>query len=173
MVKKMYALVLMVENVYHKKQGGMGFRDLYCFNLAMLATQIWRLLEAPESLCAQILRAKYYPSGDLMRAQLKKGASFTWQSLMAGMANFKRGYIWRVGNGSEINVWHDTWLPISPDKRVSTRKCGTMIGRVQELINLVTGTWDVQLLEDSFYPIDVNRIQAIPPPTWEVEDSIV
>jgi hypothetical protein len=48
-----------------------------------------------------------------------------------------------------------------------------MIGRVQELINLVTGTWDVQLLEDSFYPIDVNRIQAIPPPPWEVEDSIV
>jgi hypothetical protein len=87
-----------------KKQGGMGFRDLYCFNLAMLATQIWRLLEAPESLCAQILRAKYYISRDLMRAQLKKGASFTWQSLMTGMATFKHGYIWGVGNAVDINV---------------------------------------------------------------------
>jgi hypothetical protein len=91
---------------------------------------------------------------------------------MAGMGNFKRGYIWRVGNGSEINVWHDPWLPNSPDKRVSTRKCGTMIGRVQELINLVTGTWDVHLLEDNFYPIDVCRIHAIPLSPWNSYDSV-
>jgi hypothetical protein len=125
-----------------KKQGGMGFRDLHCFNLAMLAKKIWRLVEAPESLCAQILRAEYYPSGDPLKEELKKGASFTWQSLMAGMGTFKRGYIWCVGNGSEINVWHDPWLPNNPDKKVSTGRGGIMIGKVQELINPTAGTWD-------------------------------
>ena len=39
----------------------MGFRDLYSFNLAMLAQQGSRLLQAPESLCAHVMRA----SGDL------------------------------------------------------------------------------------------------------------
>jgi hypothetical protein len=55
----------------------MGFRDLESFNLAMLAKQAWRLLCEPESLCAQVLRAKYYPSGDLLNAELKKGSSYT------------------------------------------------------------------------------------------------
>jgi hypothetical protein len=43
-----------------KKRGGMGFRDLHCFNLAMLAKQCWSLLCEPESLCAQVLRPNYY-----------------------------------------------------------------------------------------------------------------
>ena len=41
-----------------KNIGGMGFRDLHSFNLAMLAKQSMRLLSNPDSLCAQVLRAK-------------------------------------------------------------------------------------------------------------------
>ena len=45
-----------------KERGGMGFRDIHSFNLAMLAKQCWRLIENFGSLCAQVLRAKYYPT---------------------------------------------------------------------------------------------------------------
>jgi hypothetical protein len=116
----------------------MGFPDLHCFNLAMLAKQIWKLVEAPDSLCAQILRAKYYPSSDLLHAELKKGASFTCQSLMASMNIFKRGYIWRVGTGSQINVWQDPWLPNSPRRMVLSRRNGAIIDKVEELIDPAT-----------------------------------
>ena len=35
-----------------KKEGGMGFKDLQAFNLAMLAKQGWRMHEEPSSLMA-------------------------------------------------------------------------------------------------------------------------
>ncbi|GJN35059.1 hypothetical protein PR202_gb23789 [Eleusine coracana subsp. coracana] len=60
-----------------KNKGGMGFRDLHSFNLAMLAKQVWRLLCEPDSLCASVLRARYYPDGRLLEAKLKGGSSFT------------------------------------------------------------------------------------------------
>jgi hypothetical protein len=68
----------------------MGFRDLHSFNLAMLSKQVWRLLDEPNSLCAQVLRAKYYPSGDLLKAGPKAGSSFTGQSIVASIQTFKR-----------------------------------------------------------------------------------
>ena len=43
-----------------KVQGGMGFRDLRLFNKAMLWKQGWRLIENPNSLCAKVLKGRYY-----------------------------------------------------------------------------------------------------------------
>ena len=83
-----------------KNRGGMGFRELQSFNLALLAKQVWRLLSDSDLLCARVLRSKYYPNGKLLEAKLKKGASYTWQSILAGLECFKQGYIWRVGDGS-------------------------------------------------------------------------
>jgi hypothetical protein len=39
----------------------MGFRDLKCFNMAMLGKQACRLMTNPTSLCARILKGKYFP----------------------------------------------------------------------------------------------------------------
>lgn len=78
----------------------MGFRDLHSFNIAMLAKQVWRLLSEPKSLCARVSRAKYYLDVKLLKASQKSGSSYTWQSVLAGLECFKRGYIWRVGDGT-------------------------------------------------------------------------
>jgi hypothetical protein len=53
---------------YPKREGGIGFHDFRSFNLAMLAKQTWRLINEPESLCARVLCAKYYPHGDILKA---------------------------------------------------------------------------------------------------------
>jgi hypothetical protein len=55
----------------------------------MLAKQVWRLINDPESLCVKVLRAKYYPQGDILKAGPKLGSSFTWQSLIVGITTFK------------------------------------------------------------------------------------
>ncbi|XP_066396356.1 uncharacterized protein [Miscanthus floridulus] len=57
--------------VCSKAEGGLGFRDLHSFNMAMLAKQAWRLLQNPTSLCARLMKAKYYPSSDVMKAEAR------------------------------------------------------------------------------------------------------
>jgi hypothetical protein len=43
-----------------KKTGGLGFRELDYFNVALLAKQGWRLVNYLDSLAAQVLKAKYF-----------------------------------------------------------------------------------------------------------------
>ena len=155
-----------------KSDGGMGFRDLHSFNLAMLAKQTWRLINQPDSLCARVLKAKYYPQGNILKAGSKKGASFTWQSIIAGLNTFKRGHIWRVGSGRSINIWTDHWVPGSPSRMIQTPRGHIILRTVDELIDHDTQTWDEQLVRDVFNPIDASRVLRIPLSSNMTEDFI-
>jgi hypothetical protein len=64
-----------------KCEGGLGFRDIHTFNLAMLSKQVCRIIQNPESLCAKILGAKYFPNGDVLRPKQVKSMSYTWRSI--------------------------------------------------------------------------------------------
>lgn len=62
-------------------QGGMGFRNLQAFNLAMLAKQGWQLLTDSSSLIARIFKAKCYPYGDVPGAKVGNSPSYAWRSI--------------------------------------------------------------------------------------------
>jgi hypothetical protein len=127
----------------------------------MLAKQSWRLLSSPESLCASVLRAKYYLTGDLLKVGPKKGSSFTWQSILEGLKTLKRGHIWRVGDGTKINICTDHWIPTSVSRHVVTARGRCILRNVDELINPMTDTWDEELIKSIFYPFDVQQILRI------------
>lgn len=44
-----------------KCKGGLGFQDFCMFNQALLVRQAWRLVTKLDSLCSQVLKARYYP----------------------------------------------------------------------------------------------------------------
>ena len=64
-----------------KKEGGIRFRELQAFNLAMLAKQGWRLHEEPFSLMAWVFKAKYFPNCDVLSANLWSNPSYAWRSI--------------------------------------------------------------------------------------------
>jgi hypothetical protein len=66
----------------------------------MLAKQVWRLIAEPNSLCARVLKAKYFPDGNILKAGAKPGASFTWQSIVVGIQSFKGGIFGVLGMAS-------------------------------------------------------------------------
>ena len=66
-----------------KEKGGMGFRDLKLFNLALLAKQGWRLQTNTSSLFYCVYKAKYFPRCDFLEANLGRQPSFAWRSIWA------------------------------------------------------------------------------------------
>ena len=82
-----------------KVQGGIGFRDLHLFNMALLARQGWRLLQHPESLVYRVLKAKYFPQSSVLEAVVPHNASFMWRSICESLVVLNFGLRWRVGTG--------------------------------------------------------------------------
>ena len=79
--------------------GGLGFYDIEIFNLALLARQAWRVLNHPESLSAQVLRAAYYPGASILEAELGSHPSQIWKAILDGRDILAQGIIRRIGDG--------------------------------------------------------------------------
>jgi hypothetical protein len=101
--------------------------DLYVFNIAMLARQAWRLLVCPDTLCAQVLCAKYCPQGGILEARPGGGISYTWRSILKGVKLLKKGLIWRIRDENFINIWRDPWIPRGDTRRVITPKGASIL----------------------------------------------
>ena len=91
--------------VLDKRRGGLGYKDLECFNQAFLAKQGWQLIQFPDSLVAQVMKAKYYPQGDFMASSLGGHPSYAWRSVWGAKKLLQEGMRWIVGNGQSIKIW--------------------------------------------------------------------
>lgn len=68
-----------------KHFGGMGFRSLSQFNIALLAKQGWCLIKDQSSLLAHSFKAKYYPKSDILKSRFEAYPSYTWKSIWSAM----------------------------------------------------------------------------------------
>jgi ribonuclease HI len=154
-----------------KALGGLGFRDFRLFNQALLARQAWRLLTVPHSLCAQVLKAKYYPRGQLQDTVFSANASPAWQGVQHGLDLLKKGLIWRIGNGNQIRIWRDPWIPRPHTFRPVSKQRSCRLRRVSELLN-GQGEWNMHLLHRYFKLADVEAISQMKPPSVQHEDVL-
>ena len=75
----------------------------------------------------------------------------------------QQGLRWQIGNGLNVQVWKDKWLPNSSTyKVVSPRLDSSLALRVSNLIDLDNRCWKVDLLQQMFLPVEVEEIRSIP-----------
>jgi hypothetical protein len=157
-----------------KDNGGLNFRDLEGFNLAMLGKQGWKLITNSSSLLTRVLKAKYFPRSGFLEANIGHNPSYTWRSIQSTIPLLSLGYRWKIGDGSNINVWTDPWIRSRTNMRPSTAPHGNYADlRVSHLFDSVYNTWNSALLNTIFNTQDVANICKIPLHNRAMQDSII
>ncbi|CAN1241903.1 Putative ribonuclease H protein At1g65750 [Linum perenne] len=157
-----------------KRDGGIGFKDLHAFNLAMVGKQSWKLMTNHDAIVTKIFKAKVFPKVDFLSATLRSNPSFVWHGILKTQSLLQQGYRWRIGNGRRIRVWSDPWLKEEGRRHVvSPVREGLEDLRVSNLWIPGTRSWDEELLEELFVPEDVEAILRILPLTDNGEDAMI
>lgn len=145
-----------------KCDGGLGFRDIELFNLALLARQAWRVLTDPMSLNARILKAVYFPRVSLLHAELGSRPSAIWRAICEGRDLTKLGIIRRIGNGKDTSFLGDNWIPRDFRLRPVCALSDHPPNWVSELIDAASCSWNHLMVYTHLLPMDAERVLNIP-----------
>lgn len=90
-----------------KDEGGLGFKDIEGFNIALLGKQLWRLITHKDSLLARVYKSQYYCKTDPLNAPLGSRPSFAWKSIHSAQGMIRQGARAVVGSGETIDIWQN------------------------------------------------------------------
>ncbi|KAH9767472.1 reverse transcriptase domain-containing protein [Citrus sinensis] len=146
-----------------KSYGGIGFKHIHKFNVAMLGRQGWRLITNPSSLVGRLYKAWYYPNADFTQAKLGSNPSYAWQSILAAQKILIQGSRVQVGNGQSITIGSVPWLPDQESGFITTNLPAMLASApVSSLMIPNHRMWDYDLVKDVFNRRDQDCILQIP-----------
>ena len=141
----------------------MGFKEIEKFNDALLAKQVWRMINNLDSLCHRVFKARFFPDCSILEARDSNVGSYAWKSILSARDVIRRGMVWRVGTGERVRIKEDRWLPekgyeliISPLTQVPVET------KVSYLINQDQVRWNEEMVRNLFLPYEADLILAIP-----------
>uniref|UniRef100_A0A803PQ37 Glycosyltransferase n=1 Tax=Cannabis sativa TaxID=3483 RepID=A0A803PQ37_CANSA len=110
----------------------------------------------------RIYKAKYYPDGFFLSAEMGGSPSFAWRSIMKAQSLLKKGGAIRVGSGANVSILNDPWLSDGSDPYVHTVSVSLVDKKVSQLMSMEHDQWDMDILYDIFEERDINLIVSIP-----------
>ncbi|KAF8108218.1 hypothetical protein N665_0113s0008 [Sinapis alba] len=143
----------------------MGFKDIEIFNQALLAKQVWRILEDQSSLFGRFLKSRYFPKRNFLLAKLGNRPSFAWRTILYGRDLLLKGLRHMISNGEFIYVWSTPWIADGDRMHISLMKkfLIDLNLRVKDLMLPNSHLWNMDKLNDLFYPQDIAIMIKIKP----------
>ena len=66
-----------------KEVGGLGFKEIEKFKDALLAKQVWRMINNPDSLYHKVFKARFFPECSILEVRDSICGSYTWKSILS------------------------------------------------------------------------------------------
>lgn len=156
-----------------KDKGGLGFRSLQGYNMALIGKLIWQFMTKPDSLVARIYKARYYPNNHVLEAQKSGDASFIWSGICEVKEELRQGFKWVLGDGKSIKIFTDQWLRGKNDYRVENHHINSSRDdKVADYFRPDIKQWDVTKIQQTFHTIDVDCILNTRVPYNQIPDRI-
>ncbi|GAU47759.1 hypothetical protein TSUD_387180 [Trifolium subterraneum] len=157
-----------------KAHGGLGFRNFEAFNKAMVAKQVWNIVQNPNSLVAKLIKARYFPHSSLFEAPLGYNPNFAWRSMWQARQILSLGCRWRIGSGDNIRVMHDPWLRGSTNRWVPSPQptCVYQLS-VRDLLHENYKAWNIVKVRNLFSKDVAEKILETPLVSSVREDKVV
>ena len=93
-----------------KEVGGIGFKEIKKFNQALLAKQVWRMINNSESLCYKVFKARFFLDCSILEANDTSVGLYAGKSILSARDVVKRGVVWQNGDGASVSIKEDKWL---------------------------------------------------------------
>ena len=72
----------------------MGFKEIEKSNDALLAKQVWRLINNPTLLCYWVFKVRFFSNCSILEARESVVGSYAWKSLLSARDVIHKGMIW-------------------------------------------------------------------------------
>jgi hypothetical protein len=153
-----------------KDEGGLGFRRMHDFNLALIAKLGWKLLSNSKCLWVKQLQSKYIKYGDFLSSPISSTVSWLWRGIQKIKPIISTGACLRVSQSSSSSIWTSNWIPTIPFFKLGpkfplNRNFPSL--QIRDLIDPIRNCWkatSVNALFDSLSAQEILklRISTVP-----------
>lgn len=129
-------------------------------------------MENENSLDGRMLKGRYFPKTNLEESNTSFCPSHAWRSIMSAKDLVQRGVRWRVGNGNQIRIYKDGWIPANPGFKVRSPRISLHENpKVEDIIITDLHIWNRDLIFQEFENEEDIYIVSIPISGGDLEDT--
>ncbi|KAK8564730.1 hypothetical protein V6N12_058313 [Hibiscus sabdariffa] len=147
--------------------GGLGIPRSKERNLAFMHKLAFSLVSTPDAMWVTVLRQKYHMLSTCPHSISQPNCSPLWCALSNMWYIVRENIFWLVGNGNNVHLWNDTWVPtlgpLHPWASLNVSNIDNL--RFVDLL-LDDGQWNVCCLLNLMPHSAVPHIMGVMPPSF-------